>query len=194
MTRMKSKAQVAQAEMPPQAACQGRRRGARPRGEEPRDRSASRRRSAASTRPTRSGPKRKFVGARATEYRFAHYVDNWRQKIERIGNLNYPEEAKRERHPRLAAAHRGDQGRRRDRVGRDQPLLGPQVLDQAAMRIVRLAAPFEPLPRQHPRRHRHPAHHAHLDLHARGPGGDERLGAAVALLRAIFRNGRSRSR
>ena len=35
-------------------------------------------------------PKRKFVGGRTQEYRFATYVDNWRQKIERVGNLNYP--------------------------------------------------------------------------------------------------------
>src|SRR5207253_7994014 len=39
-------------------------------------------------------PKRRFIGARAQEYRFAQYVDNWRLKIERIGTLNYPEEAK----------------------------------------------------------------------------------------------------
>ena len=40
-------------------------------------------------------PKRKFVGARAQESRFALYVDTWRQKVERIGNLNYPREAQR---------------------------------------------------------------------------------------------------
>ena len=39
-------------------------------------------------------PKRKFVGARAQEDRFAMYVDNWRLRVERIGNLNYPAEAK----------------------------------------------------------------------------------------------------
>src|SRR5207237_8173875 len=42
-------------------------------------------------------PKRRFIGARAQEYRFAQYIDNWRQKIERIGNLNYPAEAKARR-------------------------------------------------------------------------------------------------
>ena len=35
-------------------------------------------------------PKRKYVGGRTQEYRFAPYVDSWRQKIERVGNLNYP--------------------------------------------------------------------------------------------------------
>lgn len=35
-------------------------------------------------------PRKKFIGARVEEYRFAQYVEDWRQKIERIGNLNYP--------------------------------------------------------------------------------------------------------
>ncbi len=38
-------------------------------------------------------PRRTFVGARAAEVRYALYVEDWRQKIERIGNLNYPETA-----------------------------------------------------------------------------------------------------
>lgn len=32
-------------------------------------------------------PRKKFIGARATEYRFAQYEEDWRQKVERIGNL-----------------------------------------------------------------------------------------------------------
>ncbi|MBA3696899.1 MAG: energy transducer TonB, partial [Methylotenera sp.] len=39
-------------------------------------------------------PKRKFIGARVKEYKYALYVDAWRQKVEKIGNLNYPEAAK----------------------------------------------------------------------------------------------------
>jgi protein TonB len=39
-------------------------------------------------------PRKKFIGARVEEYRFAQYVEDWRQKIERIGNLNYPDAAK----------------------------------------------------------------------------------------------------
>ena len=42
-------------------------------------------------------PKRRFVGARAEEYRFARYVEDWRLKIERIGNLNYPEAARQQK-------------------------------------------------------------------------------------------------
>jgi len=39
-------------------------------------------------------PKRKFVGGRTKEYRYALYVESWRQKVEKVGNLNYPEAAK----------------------------------------------------------------------------------------------------
>src|SRR6202163_1803674 len=39
-------------------------------------------------------PKRRFIGARAEEYRFARYVEDWRLKVELIGNLNYPEAAR----------------------------------------------------------------------------------------------------
>ncbi len=39
-------------------------------------------------------PKRKYVGGRTQENRFAPYVDAWRQKIERVGNLNYPGQAR----------------------------------------------------------------------------------------------------
>ena len=42
-------------------------------------------------------PKRRFVGARAEEYRFARYVEDWRLKVERIGNLNYPEAARQQK-------------------------------------------------------------------------------------------------
>jgi periplasmic protein TonB len=40
-------------------------------------------------------PRRMFVGARAQEFTFAQYVEDWRIKVERVGNLNYPEAAKR---------------------------------------------------------------------------------------------------
>ena len=39
-------------------------------------------------------PRKAFVGARAAEVRYALYAEDWRQKIERIGNLNYPESAR----------------------------------------------------------------------------------------------------
>ena len=91
-------------------------------------------------------PKRKFVGARAQEYRFAHYVDRWRQKVERIGNLNYPEEAKSRRlygSLQLTVAIKADGEVEGVEINRSS---GHKVLDQAAIRIVRLAAPFDRFP------------------------------------------------
>ena len=42
-------------------------------------------------------PRRKLIGAQAKEYRFARYVEDWRMKVERIGNLNYPEAARQKK-------------------------------------------------------------------------------------------------
>ena len=39
-------------------------------------------------------PRKKFIGARTEEYRFAQYIEDWRRKVERIGTLNYPEAAR----------------------------------------------------------------------------------------------------
>jgi len=91
-------------------------------------------------------PKRKFVGARAQEYRFAQYVDNWRLKVERIGNLNYPGEAKTRRlygSLQLTVAIKADGEVEAVEINRSS---GHKVLDQAAIRIVRLAAPFDRFP------------------------------------------------
>jgi protein TonB len=91
-------------------------------------------------------PRKQFVGARAAEYRFAAYVDNWRLKIERVGNLNYPDEA---RQKRLYGALQLTVGIKPDgevesvEINRSS---GKKVLDQAAIRIVRLAAPFDRFP------------------------------------------------
>jgi protein TonB len=91
-------------------------------------------------------PKRKFVGARVQESRFAHYVDSWRLKIERIGNLNYPEEAKTRKvygSLQLTVAIKADGEVDSIEVNRSS---GHKFLDQAAIRIVRLAAPFDRFP------------------------------------------------
>jgi protein TonB len=91
-------------------------------------------------------PKRKFVGARAQEYRFAQYVDTWRIKIERIGNLNYPAEAKARKlygKLQMTVAIKSDGEVENIEINRSS---GHKLLDQAAIRIVRLSAPFEPFP------------------------------------------------
>ncbi len=91
-------------------------------------------------------PRRKFLNASTQEYRFAAYMDAWRAKIERIGNLNYPEEAKR-RHLNgnllLDVALKPDGSIQSVAVRRSS---GQKILDDAAIRIVELAAPFAPFP------------------------------------------------
>lgn len=91
-------------------------------------------------------PRRKFIGARTQEYRFAQYIEDWRIKIERIGNLNYPEQSRRERlygSLQLSVSIRADGSVENVEVNKPS---GHRVLDAAAMRIVRLAAPYAPLP------------------------------------------------
>lgn len=74
----------------------------------------------------------------------AFYKDAWRRKVEQVGNLNYPAQA---RANRIYGSLRLLVQINRDGTLRDVQILessGEQVLDQAAMRIVRLAAPFMP--------------------------------------------------
>lgn len=91
-------------------------------------------------------PRRKFIGSRTQEYRFAQYIEDWRIKVERIGNLNYPDEARRRQiygKLQLSVAIRADGSVESVEVNRSS---GHRILDAAAMRIVRLTAPFSPLP------------------------------------------------
>ncbi|MCW3147462.1 energy transducer TonB [Stutzerimonas stutzeri] len=74
----------------------------------------------------------------------AWYRDEWRKKVERIGNLNYPDEARRQQ---IYGSLRMLVTINRDGTVQELRVLessGQNVLDEAAMRIVRLAAPFAP--------------------------------------------------
>lgn len=90
-------------------------------------------------------PRKKFIGARATEYRFAQYEEDWRVKVERVGTLNYPAEARGKLYGnlRLTVTIRPDGSV--DSVELDRSS-GLKVLDAAAFRIVRMAAPYAPFP------------------------------------------------
>ena len=90
-------------------------------------------------------PRKQFVGARATEYRFAQYVEDWRQKIERIGNLNYPESARGRVYGSLRLSVSIDADGVLSAVEMDRSS-GHDVLDRAARRIVQMAAPFARFP------------------------------------------------
>ena len=91
-------------------------------------------------------PKRRFLGARAEEYRFARYVEDWRAKVEKIGNLNYPEAARSQRlygSLLLTVAIRADGSVEKVEINRSS---GKKILDAAAVRIVQLAAPYAAFP------------------------------------------------
>jgi protein TonB len=90
-------------------------------------------------------PRKKFIGARASEYRFAQYEEDWRVKIERVGTLNYPAEARGKHYGnlRLTVTIRPDGSVESIELDRSS---GLKVLDAAAFKIVRMATPFAPFP------------------------------------------------
>lgn len=74
----------------------------------------------------------------------AYYKDAWRRKVERVGNQNYPSEA---RDQGIYGSLRMLVAINRDGTLREVKILetsGHRVLDNAALRIVRLAAPYAP--------------------------------------------------
>lgn len=76
----------------------------------------------------------------------ARYIKNWAEKLERIGNINFPEEALR-----MSLSGTLILNATLDRAGRVVEMQidvssGSRILDKAALRIVKLAAPYEPLP------------------------------------------------
>ena len=90
-------------------------------------------------------PRKKFIGARVEEYRFAQYVEDWRQKIERIGNLNYPDAAKGRLYGSLVLTVIIKSNGDLDRVEINRSS-GQRLLDDAARRIVQMSAPFAAFP------------------------------------------------
>jgi protein TonB len=90
-------------------------------------------------------PRKKFIGARAAEYRFAQYEEDWRVKIERVGTLNYPAAARGKHYGslRLTVTIRPDGTVESIELDRSS---GLKVLDAAAFKIVRMATPFAAFP------------------------------------------------
>ncbi len=94
----------------------------------------------------RQQPRRKFISASTREHVYASYMSAWIAKVERIGNMNYPEAARRrniEGGLVLSVDLLPDGSVDHIRVLRSS---GHDILDEAAIRIVRLSAPFAPLP------------------------------------------------
>jgi protein TonB len=94
------------------------------------------------------GEKSDKLLADTRESAIAAYLDGWKRRIERVGTVNFPHEARRRRlsgNPVLEVAIRAD-GRLAEVLVRRSS--GHRELDDAAVRIVRLAAPFDPFPSQ----------------------------------------------
>lgn len=91
-------------------------------------------------------PKRKFVSASTQEYAYAAYLRQWVDRVERVGNLNYPDEARRRQLAGelvISVAIRRDGSVERADIIRSS---GTALLDDAALNIARLAEPYPPLP------------------------------------------------
>ena len=90
-------------------------------------------------------PRKEFIGARAREYRFAQYVEDWRQKVERIGNLNYPDDARGRVYGSLVlnVSIKADGSLETVEVQRSS---GHPILDLAAEHIVKMGAPYASFP------------------------------------------------
>jgi protein TonB len=91
-------------------------------------------------------PRRRFLGARTQEFRFARYVEDWRLKVERVGTLNYPQAARDQKlygSLQLTVSIKADGAVENVELNRSS---GQKILDEAALRIVRLAAPYAAFP------------------------------------------------
>ncbi len=93
-------------------------------------------------------PKRTFISASTREYKYASYMEAWRAKVERIGNLNYPDDARKRKLSGsliLDVALNPDGSVNQITVRKSS---GHKLLDDAAVRIVHLASPFAPFPEE----------------------------------------------
>ena len=99
------------------------------------------------TRPSTEKNKIKFVKSVSThKYLAAQYVKDWEDKVERTGNLNYPEAASKGGTSQTLTMDVGinaDGSIYSMRIVRSS---GNKALDEAAKHIVKMSAPFAELP------------------------------------------------
>ena len=91
-------------------------------------------------------PRQVFVSARTREFKYANYMSEWVRKVERVGNLNYPDDARRQG---ITGKLLLDVALNPDGTVRNITVLRPSghsLLDEAAIRIVSLAGPYAPFP------------------------------------------------
>jgi periplasmic protein TonB len=89
-----------------------------------------------------------WIAADTRESDVAVYLDSWRRKIERVGTINFPDAARREKlsGTPVIEVTIGSDGKLLQTVVRRSS--GHAEIDEAAMRILKLAAPFDPFPRE----------------------------------------------
>jgi protein TonB len=90
-------------------------------------------------------PRKKFVAARTAEFAPAQYFEDWRQKVERVGTINFPQSGGKRLYGSvgLYVEIRADGSVAVAEVKRSS---GNRTLDNAALRILQLAGPFAPFP------------------------------------------------
>ncbi len=86
-------------------------------------------------------PRVKNMGTRAEGVSYAQYSEEWRRKVEHFGTLNYPSAAKGKLYGSLILSVRIKSDGSIDRVEINKSS-GHKILDEAALRIVRMAAPY----------------------------------------------------
>lgn len=92
--------------------------------------------------------RKKYLLPKSASAKEAAYLDAWQNKVELVGNTNYPEEAKRRK---LAGTVLMMVDINADGSLGDVQILrssGHKALDDAAKRIVKMAAPYPPLPQE----------------------------------------------
>ena len=91
-------------------------------------------------------PKEKFLNSRTKEYIAATYMRGWIDKVERLGNADYPDDAIRAKLSGtliLDVVINADGTLKEINLRRSS---GHQILDDAAKRIVKMSSPFAPFP------------------------------------------------
>jgi protein TonB len=90
-------------------------------------------------------PRRHFFSPSTSEYRFAQYVEEWRHKIEQMGTEHYPPAARGKLYGqlRLTAFIRSNGSIEKIEIDRSS---GHDILDQAAIKVVKMGAPYPPFP------------------------------------------------
>lgn len=88
-------------------------------------------------------PRRGFIGPSTRAVGYAMYYNQWKDKVERIGTTNYPEEARGRLYGELtlSVTLNPDGSIYNDEINVTRSS-GVPVLDRAAVRIVRMGAPY----------------------------------------------------